>query len=34
MYHLRDAQVLCNSDFSPENSDLRAVNAYFWRDNI
>jgi hypothetical protein len=29
MYHLREAQVPYNSDFTPENSDLRAKNTYF-----
>jgi len=28
-YHLREAQVPYNSDFTTENSDLRADNAYF-----
>ena len=32
-YHLREAQVPYNSDFAPENSDLRAKNTYFWNDN-
>ena len=32
-YHLRETQVPYNSDFTPENSDLSAENAYFWRDN-
>jgi hypothetical protein len=27
MYHLREAQVPYNSDFTPENSDLRAKNT-------
>ena len=33
MYHLREAQVLYNSDFTPENSDLRAKDTYFWNVN-
>jgi putative transposase len=32
-YHLRETQIPYNSDFAPENSDLRAENAYFWNDN-
>jgi REP element-mobilizing transposase RayT len=32
-YHLRETQIPYNSDFAPENSDLRAENAYFWKDN-
>jgi hypothetical protein len=28
-YHLREVQAPYNSDFTPENSDLRAENAYF-----
>jgi hypothetical protein len=32
-YHLREEQVPYNSDFTPENSDLRAKNTYFWSDN-
>jgi len=33
LYHLREAQVPYNSDFTPENSELRAKNTYFWSDN-
>jgi len=33
MYHLSEAQVPYNSDFTPENSDLRAEKTYFWSDN-
>jgi len=33
LYHLREAQVPYNSDFTPENSDLRAKNTYFWSGN-
>jgi REP-associated tyrosine transposase len=33
LYHLREAQVPYNSDFTPENSELRARNTYFWCDN-
>ena len=29
MYYLREALVPYNSDFTPENSDLRAKNTYF-----
>ncbi len=29
LYHLREAQVPYNSDFTPENSGLRAKNTYF-----
>jgi putative transposase len=32
-YHLREAQVPYNSDFTTENSDLRAINTYYWIDN-
>jgi hypothetical protein len=32
-YHLREAQAAYNSDFIPENSELRAKNTYFWSDN-
>jgi putative transposase len=32
-YHLREAQVPYNSDFTPENNGLRAENAYFSEDN-
>ncbi|KKK86808.1 hypothetical protein LCGC14_2759530 [marine sediment metagenome] len=28
-YHLRKAQVPYNSDFTPENSDLKPNNTYF-----
>ncbi|MDD3083204.1 MAG: hypothetical protein PHW17_13385, partial [Desulfobacterales bacterium] len=30
---LREAQVPYDVDFTPENSGLRAKNAYFCRDN-
>ena len=33
LYHLREAQVPYNGDFTPKNNDLSAENAYFWRDN-
>jgi len=33
LYHLREAQVPYNSDFTPENSELRAKNTYFWSNN-
>ncbi len=33
LYHLREAQVPYNSDFTPENSDLRAIKTYCWIDN-
>ena len=33
LYHLREAQVSYNSDFTPENSELRAKNTRFWSDN-
>jgi len=33
LYHLREAQVPYNSDFTPENSDLRAKNTYLWSGN-
>ena len=33
LYHLREAQVPYNSDFTPENSDFRAINTYCWIDN-
>lgn len=29
LYHLSEAQVPYNSDFTPENSELRAKNTYF-----
>ncbi len=29
LYHLREAQVPYNSDFTPENRELRAKNTYF-----
>jgi len=32
-YHLREAQVPHNSDFTPENCDLRANNTYFLSNN-
>jgi putative transposase len=32
-YHLREAQAAYNSDFTHENSELRAKNTYFWSDN-
>mgnify|MGYP000863236323 CR=1 FL=1 len=32
-HQLRDAQAPYDVNFTPENSDLRAKNAYFWRDN-
>jgi REP-associated tyrosine transposase len=32
-YRLREAQSPYSSDFTPENSALRAENAYFWRVN-
>ena len=32
-HQLREAQVPYNGNFTPENSGLRAKNAYFWRDN-
>jgi hypothetical protein len=32
-YHLRETQAAYNSNFTPENSDLRAENAYLWRNN-
>jgi len=28
MHHISEAQVPYNSDFTPENSDLRAENTY------
>ena len=34
LYHLREAQAAYNSDFTPENSDLRAKNTYFWNVNL
>jgi len=37
LYHLREvreAQVPYNSDFTPENSDLRTKNTYFWNVNL
>jgi len=33
LYHLHEAQVPYNSDVTPENSDLRAKNTYFWNNN-
>ena len=33
LYHLREVQVPYNSDFTPENSELRAKNTCFWSDN-
>ena len=33
LYHLREAQVPYNSDFTPANSELRAKNTCFWSDN-
>jgi len=30
LYHLREAQVPYNSDFTPEKGVLRAKNAYVW----
>jgi len=33
LYHLREAQVPYDSDFTPENSDLKAINTYIWSDN-
>ncbi|MEA1884954.1 MAG: hypothetical protein U9N62_10615 [Thermotogota bacterium] len=33
LYHLREAQVPYNSDFTPENNELRAKNTYFWSNN-
>jgi putative transposase len=32
-YHLREAQIPYNSDFTPENSGLRSENAYLWMDS-
>jgi hypothetical protein len=32
MNHLREAQAAYNSNFTPENSDVRAKNTYFWSD--
>jgi hypothetical protein len=29
-FHLRDAQVPYNNDFTSENGVLSAINAYFW----
>jgi hypothetical protein len=29
LYHLRESQTAYNSDFTPENSDLRAENICF-----
>ena len=34
LYHLREVQVPYNSDFTPENSDLRAKNTYFCDVNL
>jgi hypothetical protein len=33
-YHLRETQIPYNSDFTPENNDLRAEKAYCLRDNL
>jgi hypothetical protein len=33
LYHLCEAQVPYNSDFTAESSELRAKNTYFWSDN-
>jgi len=33
LYHLREAQVAYNSNFTPENSVLSANNTYFWNVN-
>ena len=33
-YHLSEAHVPYNSDFTTENSDLRAENTYFWKNNL
>ena len=33
LYHLYEAQVPYNIDFTPENSGLGAKNTYFWSDN-
>jgi len=32
-YHLRETKIPYNSDFTPENSDLRAENTFFSKDN-
>jgi hypothetical protein len=32
MNHLRETQAAYNSNFTPENSDVRAKNTYFWSD--
>jgi len=34
LYHLRESQVAYNSNFTPENSDLRAKNTYIWNNNL
>ena len=34
LYHLREALVPYNSDFTPENSDLRIKNTYIWNVNL
>ncbi|MCD6185715.1 MAG: transposase, partial [Deltaproteobacteria bacterium] len=33
LYHLREAQVSYNSDFTPENSELKTKNTCFWSNN-
>jgi putative transposase len=33
LYHLREAQAAYNSNFTPNNSDLRAKNTYIWSYN-
>jgi REP element-mobilizing transposase RayT len=33
-YHLREAQVTYNSNFTPEKGGLRAENTYFWNINL
>lgn len=32
-YDFREAQILNSSDFTSENSELRAGNTYFWMHN-